>query len=322
MPSPLLSIEDLRVHYPVAGERLGRGRRLARAVDGVTCQVSAGETLGLVGESGCGKTSLGRAVVRLVHRTGGRIRFLGDEIARLEGWELLQYRRRVQMIFQDPAGSLNPRMTIETSLAEPLTIHGLRLSRSDRRDRVIDLLGAVGLSPDLLNRYPHELSGGQRQRIGLARALAVEPKLIVCDEPVSALDVSVQARVVNLLRDLQNERNLAYLFIAHDLAVVGHLSHRIAVMYLGRLVEVGPARLIIEQARHPYTQALLSAVPEMGHSRSVARQTLKGEPPSPLAPPTGCAFHPRCPRAEARCRTERPLPRMIAPGHDVACHFT
>jgi oligopeptide/dipeptide ABC transporter ATP-binding protein len=318
---PLLEVQDLKVHFPVKHGLFSRAHDFVKAVDGVSFSLGARETLGLVGESGCGKTTLGRAIVRLVNPTAGRILFSGEEITKLNGTELRARRRRFQMIFQDPYASLDPRLTVEEIIGEALDIHGLAQGVETRRARIIGLLEAVGLSADQKERYPHEFSGGQRQRIGIARALAVEPELIVCDEPVSALDVSVQAQVINLLRDLQRQRGLAYLFVAHDLAVVEHISHRILVMYLGRIVELADASTIVRSPKHPYTQALLSAVPVVDPDSKRRRIVLPGDVPSPIHPPTGCPFHPRCPVAEERCRTEPPALREIAPGHWVACHL-
>ena len=317
----LLEILDLQVHFPVARGWLHKPFEFVKAVDGVNLEVAVGETLGLVGESGCGKTTLGRAIVRLVEPTGGQIRFHGLDLLALDGRALRQQRRQFQMIFQDPASALDPRLTIESIIGEALDIHRLARGRTARRKRIRELLSDVGLDPDQGGRYPHEFSGGQRQRIGIARALAVEPRFVVCDEPVSALDVSVQAQVVNLLQDLQEKRGLAYLFIAHDLAVVEHLSHRIAVMYLGNIVETGPARSVTRLPRHPYTQALISAVPTLDPGTRRRRIILPGDVPSPVHPPKGCPFHPRCPMAESRCRFEPPIPREILPDHWVTCHL-
>jgi oligopeptide/dipeptide ABC transporter ATP-binding protein len=319
--SSLLEVQDLCVRFPVRRSLLGRPRAWVRAVEGVSLAVGAGETVGLVGESGCGKSSLGRAVVRLNEPTAGTIRLEGRDITRLEGPALRACRRQVQMVFQDPAGSLDPRFTAGRSIAEALDIHGLARDRAERARRVGALLDSVGLNATFADRYPHEFSGGQRQRIGIARALAVEPRLLVCDEPVSALDVSVQAQVVNLLQDLQRQRGLAYLFIAHDLAVVEHISHRVFVMYLGRVVESAPARVLLGSPRHPYTQALISAVPVVDPATRRRRRVLAGETPSPLAPPSGCPFHPRCPVAEPRCRAELPPLKELSPGQHVACHL-
>jgi oligopeptide/dipeptide ABC transporter ATP-binding protein len=305
----------LKVHFPA-----GR-KRFVRAVDGVSFEIQPGETVGLVGESGCGKTTLGRAVIRLVEPTSGRIAFGGEEITGLRGSELRKRRRQFQMIFQDPYGSLDPRMTVEQIIGEALEIHRLAASRTSRRGRIENLLKDVGLNPAHAERYPHEFSGGQRQRIGIARALAVEPKLIVCDEPVSALDVSVQAQVINLLQDIQAEHGIAYLFVAHDLAVVKHISRRILVMYLGRIVESGEAKAICEKPKHPYTQALISAVPTIDSAGRKKRIVPLGDPPSPLDTPAGCPFHTRCPMAQAICKTDSPPLREIVPGHRAACHF-
>jgi oligopeptide transport system ATP-binding protein len=296
-------------------------REFVKAVDGVSLNIAPAETLGLVGESGCGKTTLGRAVVRLVEPTDGRIVLEGEDLTRLKGSALRARRRKFQMIFQDPYGSLNPRATVGNIIGEALDIHRLAPNAAARRQRVESLLQDVGLDHSHAQRYPHEFSGGQRQRIGIARALAVEPKLIVCDEPVSSLDVSVQAQIVNLLRDLQQEHGIAYLFVAHDLAVVRHLSRRILVMYLGKIVEAGEARTTCRFPKHPYTQALISAVPVVDPDSKRQRIILAGDVPSPIHPPAGCPFHPRCPVAEARCKTEAPALREVEPGHWVACHL-
>jgi oligopeptide transport system ATP-binding protein len=317
----LLEVQNLKIHFPVHRGIFSRSRDIVRAVDDVSLAIAPGETLGLVGESGCGKSTLGRAIVRLIEPTSGSIRFDGQEISHLTGEALREKRRRIQMIFQDPYGSLNPRMTVEDIIGEALDIHKLTGNRRERRARVEDLLRSVGLDAGHTERYPHEFSGGQRQRIGIARALAVEPKLIVCDEPVSALDVSVQAQVINLLADLQKEGGIAYLFIAHDLAVVEHISKQIAVMYLGKIVEMGPSKAICRSPKHPYTQALLSAVPVVDSESKRKRIYLSGELPSPIHPPAGCPFHPRCPVAVARCKTEVPPLRALGEGRSAACHL-
>jgi oligopeptide/dipeptide ABC transporter ATP-binding protein len=317
----LLEVTQLKVHYPVKPGLFGRVAGWVKAVDDVSLTVEPGETLGLVGESGCGKTTLGRAILRLVEPTSGTIRFGGEDITRLRGAELRARRRQFQMVFQDPYGSLNPRMTIEQIIGEALDIHHLAAHAAARRERITSLLDAVGLNASQAQRYPHEFSGGQRQRIGIARALAVEPKLIVCDEPVSALDVSVQAQIINLLEELQQQRGLAYLFITHDLAVVEHISRRVLVMYLGKLVELAETGDIVRHPAHPYTQALLSAVPVVDPVSKRRRIMLPGDVPSPLSPPGGCPFHPRCPVAEERCRVETPAWREIRPNHWVACHL-
>ena len=319
MNEPLLEVKALKVYFPSA--LLNRHKEFVRAVDGVSFTIAPGETVGLVGESGCGKTTLGRAVVRLLEPTDGQIIFDGEDLTRLRGSALRARRRKFQMIFQDPYGSLNPRATVANIIGEALAIHHLAPNAAARRQRVESLLQDVGLDNSHARRFPHEFSGGQRQRIGIARALAVEPKLIVCDEPVSALDVSVQAHIVNLLSDLQQEHGIAYLFVAHDLAVVRHLSRRILVMYLGRIVEAGEATATCRSPRHPYTQALISAVPVVDPDSKRRRIILSGDVPSPIHPPGGCPFHPRCPVAEARCKTDVPVLREIEPGHWAACHL-
>jgi oligopeptide transport system ATP-binding protein len=316
----LLEVKNLKVHYPVRHGLFSRVRETVKAVDGVSFQIEPGETLGLVGESGCGKSTLGRAILRLVEPTAGEIFLNGENLTQLRGNALRVRRRKFQMIFQDPFGSLNPRMTVADIVGEALDIHELTDSPAARRKRIAELLVAVGLDAAYVRRYPHEFSGGQRQRIGIARALAVEPDLIVCDEPVSALDVSVQAQIINLLRDLQEQRGLAYLFIAHDLAVVEHISRRVLVMYLGKIVEQAAATEIIRAPRHPYTQALISAVPEVDPDAKRERIILPGDVPSPMHPPGGCPFHPRCPIAEERCTTEAPALEESPPGHATACH--
>jgi oligopeptide transport system ATP-binding protein len=317
----LLEVKNLKVHFPVRHGWFRHGHESVKAVDGVSFQLAPGETLGLVGESGCGKSTLARAIMRLIEPTAGDIFLNGENLTTLRGAALRARRRKFQMIFQDPFGSLNPRMTVEDIVGEALDIHGLTGSATARRKRIAELLRAVGLDTAYTRRYPHEFSGGQRQRIGIARALAVEPELIVCDEPVSALDVSVQAQIINLLRDLQQQRGMAYLFIAHDLAVVEHISRRVMVMYLGKIVEQADARDIIRAPRHPYTQALISAVPEPDPDSKRQRILLPGDVPSPIHPPGGCPFHPRCPIAEARCQTEVPRLEENAPTHFTACHL-
>lgn len=315
----LLEVEDLKVYYPVCGGWF-RPKRYLRAVDGVSFSLEAGETLGLVGESGCGKSTLGRALVRLENPAGGRVMLDGRDMAALKGRELRRARKNFQMIFQDPYGSLNPRLTIFQALDEVLALH-FRLNRAERLERAAALLERVGLTAEALNRYPHQFSGGQRQRIGIARALAAEPRFIVADEPVSALDVSVQASIINLLDDIRRETRTSFLFIAHDLAVVEHISSRILVMYLGHVVEEAPARELVGSPRHPYTQALLSAVPTLD-ANGRKRIVLPGDVPSPLSPPSGCPFHPRCPRSQPKCAAE--APPLVSPDGSArrcACFF-
>ncbi|HEU5049701.1 MAG TPA: dipeptide ABC transporter ATP-binding protein [Gemmatimonadales bacterium] len=321
MSGPLLMVRDLVKHYRAEGLFAAKARPV-RAVDGVSFDVGRGETLALVGESGCGKSSVGRTIIRLQEPTAGEAVFDGEPVFRLGREPLRALRRRMQIIFQDPYSSLNPRMTVGAAVAEGIEIHRLARTRADRDARVAALLEEVGLDPGYARRYPHEFSGGQRQRIGIARALAVEPSFIVCDEPVSALDVSVQAQVLNLLRDLQERRGLSYLFIAHDLAVVRQIAHRVAVMYLGHIVETGPTEALLGDPRHPYTQALLSAVPEPDPLAQRRRIVLEGDLPSPSNPPPGCRFHTRCfhPLRSERCRSELPLLRPVH-GSLAACHY-
>ncbi len=318
MTTALLKVENLVKHFPVRQHIFGRQTAVVHAVDGVSFELHAGDTMALVGESGCGKSTVGRLVLRLLEATSGKVWFDGEELMQLTPERLRAKRRELQMIFQDPYSSLNPRMTVEQTLVEPLALHGLAVGR--RRERAAELLELVGLAPQYLQRYPHEFSGGQRQRIGIARALAVEPRLIVCDEAVSALDVSIQAQVVNLLQDLQKRLGLAYVFIAHDLAVVKHIASHVAVMYLGQIVEYADKRSLFANPRHPYTQALLSAIPIPEPGLRRARVLLQGDVPNPINPPSGCRFRTRCPHAQDRCAAEVPALRTVD-GHSVACHF-
>ena len=315
---PLLEVTDLVKNYPVHSGVLRRRVGTVHAVDGVSFTLGVGETLGLVGESGCGKSTVARSVLRLVEPTSGTIRVDGRDITRLSKTELRPIRRSMQIVFQDPFASLNPRMTAGDIVGEPLSVHGLA-SGGERQARVARLFEQVGLRPDQTQNYPHQFSGGQRQRICIARALALGPRLIVCDEPVSALDVSIQAQVINLLTDLQREHGLSYLFIAHDLAVVAHISHRVAVMYLGRIVEIADKSELFGNPRHPYTQALLASVPAADPRSKRLKPLVDGDVPSPVNPPTGCAFHTRCRHAIDRCKMERPLLRDVSEGHLVAC---
>jgi len=318
---PLLEVTDLKKHFPIHKGVFSKVSGQVYAVDGVSFSIGRGETLGLVGESGCGKSTVGRTLLRLLEPTDGSIRIDGEDITHLERDKLLPYRRRMQMIYQDPYASLNPRMSAGEIVGEPLVIHDIGTPQ-ERRERVAALFERVGLRPEAMNSYPHEFSGGQRQRIGIARALALNPELIVGDEPVSALDVSIQAQILNLLMELQDELKLSYLFVAHDLAVVEHISHRVAVMYLGRIVEMTDKRSLFEMPLHPYTEALLSAVPiPKASARSRKRVILKGDVPSPINPPPGCHFHARCPYAMPRCRTDVPALREVTPGHLVSCHL-
>ncbi len=322
MTAPLLKVENLVKHFPITGGLLGRVVDRVHAVDGVSFELAAGETLGVVGESGCGKSTTGRCILRLIEPTSGEVTFEGKSVTRASKTELRALARDMQIIFQDPYASLNPRMTVGAIIGEALTIHKLTKTAHEYEDRIVQLLETVGLSPDHMRRFPHEFSGGQRQRIGIARALAVSPKLVVCDEAVSALDVSIQAQVINLLEDLRSQFSLTYIFIAHDLSVVEHISHRVAVMYLGRIVEIAPAKALYTDPKHPYTEALLSAVPIPDPQIKRKRIPLQGDVPSPIHPPSGCHFHTRCPIAQkGLCNVEKPPLKKTGDGHWVACHL-
>ncbi len=320
MSTPLVEARGLKMFFPVGHTITGKPRRLLKAVDDVSLAIGRGETLGLVGESGCGKTTVGRCLVRLYEPTAGSILFDGQDIARLGERALLPYRRRMQMIFQDPYASLNPRMTVASIVAEPL-LH-TDMTRAERQNRVRELIDLVGLKGDHLQRYPHEFSGGQRQRVGIARALASSPEFIVCDEPISALDVSIQAQVINTLEDLQERFGLSYLFVSHDLSMVRHISRHVGVMYLGCMVELAPVEELYAHMLHPYTRALMSAVPipDPDAAAKAERIHLSGDVPTPIDPPAGCRFRARCPMATARCAEDSPPLREAAPGHFVACH--
>ncbi|MGC2414161.1 MAG: dipeptide ABC transporter ATP-binding protein [Stellaceae bacterium] len=319
--APLLEVRDLKKHFPIHTGVFSRVSDWVYAVDGVSFRIGRGETLGLVGESGCGKSTVGRTLLKLLEPTDGQIVVNGTDITRLDAAQMLPYRRQMQMIYQDPYASLNPRMSAGDIVGEPLVIHRVGTPQ-ERRERVAHLFERVGLRPELIDSFPHEFSGGQRQRIGIARAIALSPELIVGDEPVSALDVSIQAQIINLLIDLQDELKLSYLFVAHDLAVVEHISHRVAVMYLGRIVEMTDKTSLFETPLHPYSEALLSAVPiPKARAKGRRRVILTGDVPSPINPPPGCHFHARCPYAMARCRTEVPALREVLPGHWASCHL-
>jgi oligopeptide transport system ATP-binding protein len=321
MTEPLLKVKDLVKHFPIKGGLLGREVDRVHAVDGVSFELQAGETLGVVGESGCGKSTTGRCILRLIEPTSGEVWFEGKNVTTASKDELRALARDMQIIFQDPYASLNPRMSVAAIIGEALTIHKLTKTQAEYEARIVQLLETVGLSADHMRRFPHEFSGGQRQRIGIARALAVSPKMIVCDEAVSALDVSIQAQVINLLEDLREQFNLTYIFIAHDLSVVEHISHRVAVMYLGRIVEIASSRDLYTDPKHPYTEALLSAVPIPDPKIKRKHIALQGDVPSPIHPPSGCHFHTRCPIAQAQCKVDKPQLKQTGDGHWVACHL-
>ena len=320
MSDTLLRVEDLKIYYPVAGIGFGK-KEFVKAVDGVTFEVKKGEVFGIVGESGCGKSTLGRGVCKLENLTSGHVYLDGEDITEYNDRRMRSIRKKVQMVFQDPYASLNPRMSVFDIIAEPLLVHHLYQDKADLEKKVLDLLHRVGLDDYHANRYPHEFSGGQRQRIGIARALAVEPSLIIADEPVSALDVSIQAQVLNLLNELKHDLDLTYIFVAHDLSVVEYISDRVGVMYLGKMVEIANYDQLYEKRYHPYTEALLSAIPQVDQEEQKERIHLEGEVPSPYDPPSGCHFHTRCPKACDKCRQTAPELKEVAPGHYVACHL-
>jgi oligopeptide/dipeptide ABC transporter ATP-binding protein len=318
--TPLIEVTDLKKHFPIRKGILGRAAGHVHAVDGISFTIGEGETLGLVGESGCGKTTVARTILRLIEPTSGQIKIRGQEIGGLSITEMRPLRRQMQIVFQDPFSSLNPRIRVGKIVGEPLMVHGVG-DKAERAERVAKLFERVGLRPGQMNNFPHQFSGGQRQRVSIARALALDPRFIVADEPVSALDVSIQAQVINLLMDLQRDLGLSYLFVSHNLAVVEHISHRVAVMYLGRIVEYGDKAALFANPLHPYTEALLAAVPLPDPSLARQKHRVTGDVPSPIDPPSGCHFHPRCPIAEARCKVERPELREVAPGRQVSCHL-
>jgi len=320
---PILSVRGLKVYFPIAGSGLFSKSIPLKAVDGIDFDLYAGETLGVVGESGCGKSTLGRGILQLLKLTAGTVLWLGEQIAGLSSMEMKGYRKQLQIIFQDPLASLNPRMTIGDIIAEPLTVHYPNLSVDDRKEKVREMMERVGLLPLMINRYPHEFSGGQCQRIGVARAMILEPKLIICDEPVSALDVSIQAQIINLIKELQDSFGLSLVFISHDLSIVRHISHRIMVLYLGNTMEIADRDTLYSNPRHPYTRALISAVPipDPHLEKQKQRMVLEGDLPSPLSPPSGCVFRTRCPLARDICSGEKPVLKEIGEGHQVACHF-
>lgn len=316
----LIKIENLKKYFPIKSGIISRVSNYVKAVDGIDLSIPVGQTIGLVGESGCGKTTLGKTIIKLLEPTSGEIIFENNNLTHLNASNMRPYRREMQIVFQDPYGSLNPRMKVESIVSEGLAIHNI-LSGNERKDFIRELMNTVGLREDALSRYPHEFSGGQRQRIAIARALALKPKFIVCDEPISALDVSVQAQIINLFIELQEKFELTYLFISHDLRVVRHISDKVAVMYLGKIVEISPSKELYKNPLHPYTKILISSVPIADPSRKRVKTVLKGDVPSPINPPSGCSFHPRCPIAVEKCKTVEPELRDVASDHLVSCHM-
>ncbi|MBM6931351.1 dipeptide ABC transporter ATP-binding protein [[Clostridium] spiroforme] len=317
----LLKVEHLKKYYPIKSSSLGKNKGYVKAVDDISFEVKVGETFGVVGESGCGKSTMGRSVIRLIEPTSGKIELDGQDFGALKGNDLKKAREKIKLIFQDPYASLNPRMTVKDIIAEPIDIAKVYKTKAERDARIVEVMNQVGLNLDYMSRYPHEFSGGQRQRIGIARAIALQPKLIICDEPVSALDVSIQAKIINLLKQLQKDLGMAYIFISHDLSVVKHIADRVAVMYLGNMMEMADTKTLYANPMHPYTNALFSAIPRISKERIEDKEVLSGDVPSPANPPKGCRFSTRCPHATEQCRNERPELKEIEPGHFVACHL-
>lgn len=321
MQNNILEVKNLKKYYPIKGNVLKKKKQYVKAVDNISFTIKKGETFAIVGESGCGKSSLGKSIIRLIEPTEGQVILDGQDFTALKGKELKEAREKIKLIFQDPYASLNPRMTVKEIIAEPIDIAKAYKNSEEREKMIIDIMNAVGLNLDYMGRYPHEFSGGQRQRIGIARAIALQPKIVICDEPVSALDVSIQAKIINLLKDLQKKMDMAYIFISHDLSVVKHISDRVGVMYLGNVVEIASKDSLFEEPLNPYTQALFSAIPKIGNERIEDKEILSGDVPSPANPPKGCCFHTRCKKAMDKCSKEKPILREIKPGHFCACHL-
>lgn len=321
MQNNILEVKNLKKYYPIKGNVLKKEKQYVKAVDDISFTIKKGETFAIVGESGCGKSSLGKSIIRLIEPTEGQVILDGQDFTSLKGKELKEARKKIKLIFQDPYASLNPRMTVKEIIAEPIDIAKAYKNSEEREKMIIDIMNAVGLNLDYMGRYPHEFSGGQRQRIGIARAIALQPKIVICDEPVSALDVSIQAKIINLLKDLQKKMDMAYIFISHDLSIVKHISDRVGVMYLGNMVEIASKDSLFEEPLNPYTQALFSAIPKIGNERIEDKEILTGDVPSPANPPKGCCFHTRCKKAMDKCSKEKPILREIKPGHFCACHL-